>query len=296
LKLKLTIKNVSKVYGEKIAVNNIETELTPGVYGFLGANGSGKTTLMRMLAGILRPSSGQILFNGEDIRALDERYRDILGYLPQHIGFYHNMSAEKFLQYIAALKGLDNVKAKKKVEELLELVNLTDERKVKLGKFSGGMKQRVGIAQALLNDPKVLIVDEPTAGLDPKERIRFRNLLSQIADDRIVLLSTHIVSDIEYIAKEVLILKNGQLIRKDTPQALLEGLKNKVWSLQSPEKDVPQLEERFKVGSMLRQPDGVLLRIISDQKPASDAVNAEPNLEDLYLYYLEEGAAIHAVS
>lgn len=294
--MKLTINNLSKSFGEKLAINNIETELTPGVYGFLGSNGSGKTTLMRMLAGILRPTSGRILFNGEDIQVLDERYREILGYLPQHIGYYHNISAEKFLLYIASLKGLEKNFAKKKVTELLELVNLTEHRKVKVGKFSGGMKQRIGIAQALLNDPKVLIVDEPTAGLDPKERIRFRNLLSQIAHERIVLLSTHIVSDIEYIAKEVLILKNGELIQKNTPQVLLSGLKNKVWSVHCLENQVDHYQEHFKVGNIVKLLDGVTLRIISNQKPTPSATNEVPNLEDLYLYYFDEGVKIHAVS
>ncbi|MBS4175224.1 ABC transporter ATP-binding protein [Bacillus sp. FJAT-49736] len=294
--MKLTIHNLSKVFGEKIAVNQINTELTPGVYGILGANGCGKTTLMRMLAGILRPSSGEILFNGTNIQVLDERYRDILGYHPQHIGYYQNISAEKLLLYIAALKGLEKTQAKKKVEELLGLVNLLEHRNVKVGKFSGGMKQRVGIAQALLNDPKVLIVDEPTAGLDPKERIRFRNLLSQIAYDRIVLLSTHIVSDIEYIAKEVLILKNGELIQKSTPQMLLAGLRGKVWNVQSEESKVLHFQEHYKVGNMVKNMDGVSLRIISDEKPSANATKEVPNLEDLYLYYFDEEVTRYGVS
>jgi ABC-2 type transport system ATP-binding protein len=287
--MKLKMDNISKVFGDKSAVNGVSAELTNGVYGFLGANGSGKTTLMRMLAGVSRPTSGCITLNGTDIAKMGDRYRDLLGYLPQHIGYYKNFSVEKFLYYIASLKGVDKNEAKRRIEELLETVNLTDKRKAKMGKLSGGMKQRVGIAQALLNDPKILIVDEPTAGLDPKERIRFRNLLAKIASDRIVLLSTHIVSDIEYIAKEILIMKDGQLVEKDTPQNLLGRMERIVWSVNARESEIPSFQEAFKVGNIARKPEGIELRIISEEQPATTAVNVPVNLEDLYLYYFDEG-------
>ncbi|MFJ5763150.1 ABC transporter ATP-binding protein [Neobacillus sp. NPDC093182] len=286
--MKLKIENVSKVFKDKRAVDGVNIELTNGVYGFLGANGSGKTTLMRMLATVLRPTSGSISFNGEDIWKMDDRYRNILGYLPQHIGYYKHFSVEKFLSYIASLKGLNKNKANERVEELLQTVNIIDKRKVKMGKLSGGMKQRVGIAQALLNNPKILIVDEPTAGLDPKERIRFRNLLGEISKDRIVLLSTHIVSDIEFIAKEILIMKDGKLIEKDTPQNLMERIQKKVWSVQAEETDIPYYQGSYKVGNISRGTEGIQLRIISEEKPSVRAVNVSVNLEDLYLYYFDE--------
>ncbi|WP_226681909.1 ABC transporter ATP-binding protein [Sutcliffiella horikoshii] len=290
--MNLTIKNLSKSFGEKKVLDDVSIEFSAGVYGILGANGSGKTTLMRILASVLKPSAGQVYFNNQDIVGMDEAYRDVIGYLPQHVGFYKNFTAEKFLLYIAALKGLPKEQAKGKVDEVLELVGLSAERKGKVGRFSGGMKQRVGIAQALLNDPKVLIVDEPTAGLDPKERIRFRNLLAKIAINRIVLLSTHIVSDIEFIAREVVILKDGQLLRKDSPQDLLDGIADKVWSVKVAESEIPRFQAEFKVGNIGRVGDGVFdLRILSDSKPHEDAVNEAPNLEDLYLYYFDEEVA-----
>ncbi|MDP5274139.1 ABC transporter ATP-binding protein [Chengkuizengella axinellae] len=286
--MKLKVENVSKQFKDKLAVSNVSFDLTEGVYGFLGANGAGKTTLMRMLVTLLKPSSGRILFNGKDIDVLDEKYRDVIGYLPQYIGLYKNFTAEKYLMYIASLKGIEKEKAMKKVDELLEVVNLSEHRKRKVGKYSGGMKQRIGIAQALLNDPKVLIVDEPTAGLDPKERIRFRNLLSSISKDRIVLLSTHIVSDIEFIAKEIIVIKAGQLIHKDHPESLLDKIKDKVWTVTVDENEVPKFQAAFKVGNIVRQNDGVGLRIIAEDRPDARAIQAAPNLEDLYLYYFDQ--------
>nr|WP_318246506.1 ABC transporter ATP-binding protein [Alkalihalobacillus algicola] len=286
--LKLTIEKVTKSYGEKVAVNDLSFELTEGVYGFLGSNGSGKTTLMRILASVSKPTSGRVLFDGEDIRTLDEKYRDMLGYSPQHIGYYKNFTVQKFMLYIASLKGIERQQAKQKVDELLELVNLTENNKVKMSKLSGGMKQRVGIAQALLNDPQILIVDEPTAGLDPKERVRFRNLLSKISANRIVLLSTHIVSDIEFIAKEVMILKEGVLIQKESPKKLLEGIRNKVWTATVNEEEVADLQAHFRCGNIAHNDERFDIRLLSETKPHSNAVQTKPNLEDLYLYYFEE--------
>lgn len=290
--MNLTIDGVSKIFkerqSEKKALDDLNLEFTTGVYGILGANGSGKTTLMRIIASVMKPTEGTILLNGRDIGRMDHEYRDLIGYLPQHVGLYKNFSAEKLLHYIAALKGLSKQDAKEKVDETLALVGLYQDRKKKMGKFSGGMKRRIGIAQALLNDPKILIVDEPTAGLDPKERIRFRNLLSKISANRIVLLSTHIVSDIEFIAKEVLILKEGKLIQKESPNYLLAGIAEKVWSLTAKEEELERFQAGYKVGNISRIQDGFQLRIISEGKPHHDAISEEPNLEDLYLYYFDE--------
>lgn len=286
--MKLTIDHVSKKYKDKRAVNQFSTELSVGVYALLGPNGSGKTTLMRMLAGLLKPTTGRILLNHQDITVMDEVYRDILGYLPQEYGMYTNFTAERFLMYFASLKGLNKKQAIKKVDEVLTLVNLEQDRKRKTGKFSGGMKRRLGIAQALLNDPKVLIVDEPTAGLDPKERIRFRNLLSDISGDRIVLLSTHIVSDIEYIAKEILLMREGELVQQSTLKELLEQVKGKVWKATVAQEELPRLQSSFKVGNIQRNETGVEVRIISDEKPLANAVEVPVILEDVYLYFFDQ--------
>ncbi|MBE4909183.1 ABC transporter ATP-binding protein [Bacillus luteolus] len=285
--MNLTVDNVSKNFGNKTALDHINLEFTTGVYGILGANGSGKTTLMRILASVIKPSSGQVFFNGQDAVIMDHQYRELIGYLPQHVGLYKNFTAEKFLKYVATLKGLSKGEAQEKVDEVLALVGLLDHRKGKVGKFSGGMKRRVGIAQALLNDPRILIVDEPTAGLDPKERIRFRNLISKISTNRIVLLSTHIVSDIEFIAKEILVLKDGRLIEKETPQKLLKGIEDKVWTAFVSEAEISNFQSKYKVGNIARAQEKFQLRIISDSKPHVDAKNEVPNLEDLYLYYLD---------
>ncbi|MDM5309352.1 ABC transporter ATP-binding protein [Peribacillus frigoritolerans] len=284
----LVVEHLSKKFGDNTVLDDINIEFTEGVYGILGANGSGKSTLMRILVTVLKPTSGNVILDGENIKKLDEEYRNLIGYLPQEIALYKSFTAERFLMYIASLKGLNKNEAKSKVSELLELVGLTEYRKKKVGTFSGGMKQRVGIAQALLNDPKVLIVDEPTAGLDPKERIRFRNLLSAISSNRIVLLSTHIVSDIDFIAKEIVILKQGKLIKKDAPNNLLGQLNEKVWTVLISEGELQQYQNEFKVGNIIRRENGIELRIISDTKPIETAQATIPNLEDLYLYYFDK--------
>lgn len=283
----LAIDQVTKRFGHKTAVDHISLEISEGVCGILGANGSGKTTLMRILATVIKPTSGVVQLNGENIFKLGYKYRDLLGYLPQQVGFYKNFTAERFLRYIAALKGLEKAEARTKVAELLELVGLWDYRREKVGKFSGGMKQRIGIAQALLNDPKILIVDEPTAGLDPKERIRFRNLMGTIASNRIVILSTHIVSDLEYIAKEIVIMREGKLIEKNTPQKLLKEIDGKVWRVTISEDEFAYYQNKYKVGNVIRKEDGIEIRVLSDTKPHEVAQLAPPNLEDLYLYYFD---------
>jgi ABC-2 type transport system ATP-binding protein len=287
--LKLTIRDITRTYKNKVAIDHVSAELTAGVYGLIGPNGAGKTTFMRMLADVLKPSQGSIQINNEDIRIMDHRYRELIGYLPQDCEFYSYFTANRFLKYVSALKGLDEKQALVKIDEMLHLVNLSNEKNKKIGSFSGGMKRRLGIAQALLNDPKILILDEPTSGLDPKERVRFRNLLSDISADRIVILSTHIISDIEYIAKEVLVLKEGKLIIQEAPETILNELNNKVWHVTVPANEMDLLEQRFTVGNLMRKGKEVEARIISDTKPAPTAIVQTPRLEDIYLYYFGEG-------
>lgn len=286
--MELTIQNISKQFKELVAVNQFTAEFSCGVYGLLGPNGAGKTTLLRMLADILRPTSGMIRLNGQDIRSMGERYRDVLGYLPQQFGYYRQFTGRRFLMYIAALKGLKKRAAAAKVEEVLQLVGLGYEADSKIKSYSGGMRQRLGIAQALLNDPKVLILDEPTAGLDPTERIRFRNILSEMSADRIILLSTHIVSDIEYVATDVLLMKQGCLLKQERLVSLLEELKESVWKVTVDESQLPILKQRYKIINILRRDSGVEVRILSPDKPLLTAQSVTAGLEDIYLHYFNE--------
>lgn len=281
--MELTLDRVTKNYGSKIACDRISLTLTKGVYGLLGANGAGKTTLMRMMCGVLEPTSGSISYDGIDVSR--EEYRDVLGYLPQDFGYYPEFTAQDFMMYIAALKGLPKPKAKAKTAELLELVSLTNEAKKKIKTFSGGMKQRLGIAQAMLNGPKILVLDEPTAGLDPKERVRFRNLISRMGADRIILLSTHIVSDIEHIANTILVMKSGQLIHSGSLDEIIGVIRGKVWECTVPQDVADMLTEKYPIINTRNAAEGVFLRLVCDEKPCEDAVNAEATLEDLYLYY-----------
>ncbi len=284
--MQLKIDRVTKNYGSKIACDRISIDLEKGVYGLLGANGAGKTTLMRMMCGILQPTSGTISYDGIDVSR--EEYRDILGYLPQDFGYYPEFTARDFMMYIAALKGIPKSKAKAKTAELLETVSLINEEKKKIKTFSGGMKQRLGIAQALLNDPKILVLDEPTAGLDPKERIKFRNIISRMGADRIILLSTHIVSDIEHIANTILVMKNGQLIHEGSLEDIISVIRGKVWECTVDSRTSDELSEKYPVINTRNDGGKVFLRLVCDDKPCENAVNAEATLEDLYLYYFSE--------
>lgn len=284
--MELRIENLTKQYGANIAVNGLNVTLTCGVYGLLGANGAGKTTLMRLLCDIQSPTAGSVSYDGMPIREMGDRYRTLLGYLPQDFGYYPDYSAQRFLMYLAALKALPDAYARQRVSELLELVNLSHVKDQKLKTFSGGMLKRIGIAQALLNEPKILILDEPTSGLDPKERIRFRNIISSLGKDRIVLLSTHIVSDIEYIADHIVMMQKGKMAACGTVEEILLPVKQSVWECQVSQKTSEILEKNCLISNLKNAEPGVLLRIVSDTFPAANAVHVPPTLEDAYLYYL----------
>lgn len=287
--MELSIECLSKRFGSKIAVNNISVTLQPGVYGLLGANGAGKTTLMRMVCDVLKPTSGRILYNGKEIEQLGENYRSYLGYLPQDFGYYPDFTAKEYLDFIVAIKGIDTVTAKKKIAELLEIVNLSDVAGKKIRTFSGGMKQRLGIAQAVINDPHILVLDEPTAGLDPKERMRFRNLIAELAKDKIVILSTHIVSDIDYIADDILMMKKGSLILNCSTEDAIHSMNGKVWNCKLHQSQIDEISERLWVVNLHHeQGNEVLLRIVSDTQPTRGAVNVPPTLDDLYLYHFQD--------
>ena len=282
--MRLVVEGVSKTYrGSLHALRGVEMTMGPGVFGLLGPNGAGKSTLMRILATITRPSAGRVTWNGADIVADPDVLRRVLGYLPQDFGVYPNLSAVEFLEYLAAVKGLGAAAARKRIEELLVLVNLADAARRPLGGYSGGMRQRVGIAQALLNDPQLLIVDEPTAGLDPEERVRFRNLLSELSGERIVLLSTHIVSDIEAVASEIAILDHGELLTHGTPERLLESVAGRTWEVVVPSAELPSLRQKHLVSSIASRSDGVHARVVSAVAPGPNARLLEPSLEDAYL-------------
>lgn len=288
--MKLEFDDLTKEFGDFTAVNHINLTMTNGVYGLLGVNGAGKTTLMRMLCTLLKPTSGTICCNGKDIFNMDSEYRKLLGYLPQDFGFYPEFTVEDYLLYIAALKGIRPVVAKKRVKELISKVGLSKAAHKKMKKLSGGMKRRAGIAQAMLNNPKILILDEPTAGLDPNERIRFRNLISELSEDRLVLLSTHIVSDIEYIANEIWLMKDGEILHKGSIDELINSMTETVWECLVPKNRVSDFMEKYKISNMKSEINQVMLRIISHEKPVENAMRVEASLEDVFLYYFGEKA------
>lgn len=283
--MKLTVKQVTHRYKNFLALKNINFEFTPGIYGLLGPNGAGKSTFMRILVDVLAPTSGMINYEGRNISILKSQYRDILGYLPQDFNGYPHFTAYQFLLYVANLKGLSKKLAKHRVDELLQLVGLIESKDKKLKGFSGGMKRRIGIAQALLNDPHILILDEPTAGLDPSERIRLRGILSKMAKNKIIILSTHIVSDIESVADQVLLLRQGELIEHATPAHFLDKMKNHVWTVTLQEQKALSLMDTFIISNVHQQGTSIELRIVATQKPHPDAINVPPKLEDIYVYH-----------
>lgn len=284
----LELVDIQKSYGEKIAVQSINLRLQHGVYGLLGENGAGKTTLMRMICGILEPSQGNILCDGMEIRQMGGAYRSLLGYLPQDFGYYEDFTAYRFMNYMAALKAIPEDYAKNRIDEMLETVDLAAVKNERLRTFSGGMIRRIGIAQALLNNPEILILDEPTSGLDPKERVRFRNIISSLGRNRLVILSTHIVSDVEYIADKIMIMKNGKMIQMGTEAQMLEEVKDCVWKCLVTEEEAEVLNKKYIVSNLKNQSEKVELRIVSKEKPLESAVPLEPGLEDIYLFYMQQ--------
>jgi ABC-2 type transport system ATP-binding protein len=285
--LNLSLNSLGKLYpGNVWGLADFSLDISAGVLGLLGPNGAGKSTLMRILATVTRPTQGTATWNGTDITASPDDVRRVLGYLPQDFGIYPNLNAVEFLSYLAAARGLTGASSRTRILGLLDLVNMTDARKRRLGTLSGGMKQRVGIAQALLNDPKLLIVDEPTAGLDPEERIRFRNLLSELAGDRIVILSSHIVSDIEAAATSIAIMNKGRLVVHAAPEELIRSVEGKVWETVIASAALTELRQTHVVGNTIRSGEGIKVRVIGDQSPRPDAQPASPTLEDAYLHLL----------
>lgn len=288
--MELRVEGLTKAYGRKVALRDFTATLSSGIYGLLGPNGAGKSTMMKILTENLSADKGQILVDGTPSDKLGADYRALLGYMPQQQGLYPHFTARRFLYYIAGLKGIPKKQAAEEVRRVAAMVNMTEFLDKRLGTYSGGMKQRILIAQAVLGSPKILILDEPTAGLDPKERIRIRNLISQISMDRIVILATHVVSDVEYIAKEILMLKDGCLISQQRPSALLQQMKGKVFEICVPEDRVEEIQSRYPVGNIRKdEADRIWVRVIGDQKPRDMPVQeVMPSLEDVYLYTFEE--------
>ena len=287
--MNLTIEKLIKRYGNKVAVNELSLDLQEGVYGLLGANGAGKTTLMRMICGVIAPTSGEVKVDGKNNIDMGEEYRELIGYLPQNFGYYPDFTAKEFMLYIASLKGLKPGFAKARTKKLLNMVGLEEVMNKKIRTFSGGMKQRLGIAQAILNNPKILVLDEPTAGLDPKERVRFRNIISDFSKDKIVILSTHIVSDVEYIANEILIMKSGSIIAKNSVDMLLEEISKGVWKCTVSKSEADYLCSKYCIINLQHNSNNSIdLRIVNDSKPIENAINVPPCLEDLYIFHFQD--------
>ncbi|MDD6207355.1 MAG: ABC transporter ATP-binding protein [Clostridiales bacterium] len=290
--MKLELQNVTKQYGKKKALDNLSLVLEPGIYGLLGPNGAGKSTLMNLLTDNIKRDGGAILYDGKDILDMGKDFRRLVGYMPQQQGFYEDFSARAFLVYMGGLKGISRKNAKKEADILLSKVNLTEHRKEPVGSFSGGMRQRVLLAQALLGDPRVLILDEPTTGLDPRERIRIRNFISDLAEERIILIATHVVSDVEFISKEILMLKDGKLLAKDNPVKLLETLEEKVVEVETDENGKNYLSQHYRISGLSHDNGQIVVRcVVPDRKELFQSGlkgrTVKPNLEDLYLYYFE---------
>lgn len=283
--MELKMEHISKKFKDKTAVDDVSLTLTTGVWGLLGANGAGKTTLMRMIADIMTPSSGNIYFDGTDIHKMGKDYRSLFGFLPQNFGYSRDFTVKDYLEYIAALKDVPARETTKKIDYLLNILTLSDVKRKKISKLSGGMKRRVGIAQAMLNDPKILVMDEPTAGLDPGERVRFRNFISEFSHDRIVLISTHIVSDIEYIATRNAIMKDGKIIDLGTTDELVKQIEGKVWTCTIPDRDLGRYEMRLRIINQRGEDNNqVSVRYLSDKSEIEGSTTISPRLEDLYLW------------
>ena len=286
----IEVKNLVKRYGDHTAVDHLSFEIEKGkIYGFLGPNGAGKSTTMHMITGYIASTEGTVVINGHDSLEEPEEAKKDIGYLPEQPPLYMDMTVKEYLNFIAAIKGIDTVTAKKQITELLKIVNLSDVAEKKIRTFSGGMKQRLGIAQAVINDPHILVLDEPTAGLDPKERMRFRNLIAELAKDKIVILSTHIVSDIDYIADDILMMKKGSLILNCSTEKAIHSMDGKVWNCKLLQSQINEVSERFRVVNLHHeQGNEVLLRVVSDTQPMCGAVNVPPTLDDLYLYHFQD--------
>lgn len=292
--MELRLDKISKTFKDKKAVQEVSFTLEKGIHGLIGANGSGKTTLMRMITGLLPMDQGKMYYDEHDISKTYASYAAKLGYMPQHFGFYPSYTVFEYLYYMSIVKGLDKKEGIAKINILIKTLNLDDKRKTKMKNLSGGMLKRVGIAQALLNDPEILILDEPTAGLDPKERIVFRNLIASLSQRCIVILSTHIVSDIESIADDILIMKDGCILLQDTCEQLLQDMEGKVWEVSVSKKESDDIFLHYTVVRSHNKGQESDLRIVSDTKPHADAVNTAADLDDLYLYYFQEGEFICA--
>ena len=288
--MELELKNVSKEFKGVHAVSDVSVSMRKGVYGLLGVNGAGKTTLMRMLCTLIRPTSGEITWEGKNILEMGAAYRDVLGYLPQDFGYYPELSISDYMMYIASIKGIRPMAARKRMKQLLGQVGMAKYEKRKMKTLSGGMARRIGIAQAMLNNPKILVLDEPTAGLDPNERIRFRNLISELSEDRLVLLSTHIVSDVEFIANQIMLMKNGELFYEGTTEELISSMDESVWHCTVPKNKANDFMARYLVGNVKTAPKGAELRILSKEPPMEGAVREEATLEDAFLLYFGEKA------
>ena len=286
--MQLRFEHLSKKYKGKYALQDFSATLENGVYGLLGTNGAGKTTLINLFMGIIKGDGGEIFIDSRNIREMGADFLSYIGYLPQYPQFYRDFTVLEFMRYMCVLKDIPKEQAEARIQELLKTVNLTDAASKKVGALSGGMRQRLGIAQAMLNNPGILILDEPTAGLDPRERIRFRNLLSKFSEDRIIILATHIVPDIEFIANKIILLYEGDLLKYDTPATLCGELEGKVWALELDETDVPTELVHHTISNMAREGDGIRLRIIAEDQPHPLAVSVPANLEEVFLYHCGE--------
>lgn len=294
--MELKINRLTKQYKDKLAVDNVSLKLTPGIWGLLGANGAGKTTMMRMVAGILKPTSGGVFYDGLSIDDLGESYRDIFGYLPQTFGFYPEFTVKSYLEYMSALKGIGKKDASLTIERLLQMLALSDVKNKKIRRLSGGMQRRVGIAQALLNDPEILILDEPTSGLDPGERVRFRNILAEFAKERIILISTHIVSDVENIATRNAVMKDGRIIAAGSTDALVAVMKGRVWRTEVSESDLFKCERLVRIANIRSEPGGrASLRYLAENPVLPGSAPETPRLEDLYLWLFPEDSGTEEV-